>query len=172
MADATNALALHMAGIRKGSGFSSGILRHGTVHRHIRAMQLPVKGYTPHFKVACMVAAGKDTGNYTFELTTIKEQLQHIYQLLTGIFTVKQVHARIIPRSGYTGDALITKIQEQFAHLPMSATVVHHTRENNYYKGRTGTPVQYPARHLCVTEKIFSCNIGCNAQICAENHPF
>lgn len=135
MADATNALALHMAGIRSAGGFNSEILRYSTVHRHIRAMRLPVKGYTPHFKVACMVAAGKDTGNYSFELTTIKEQLLHIYWLLTVIFTIKQISVKIIPRGGYTGDTLISAIGALTTGMPMKMAVEPHAEENNYYKG-------------------------------------
>lgn len=135
MADATNALALHMAGLRRAGGFNNDILRYSTVHRHIRAMRLPVKGYTPHFKVACMVAAGKDTGSHSFELTTIREQLLHIYSLLTVIFAIQQVSVKIIPRSGYKGDTLITGIRELAAGLPMKVTVEPHAEDNNYYKG-------------------------------------
>ncbi|QJB32025.1 hypothetical protein HF324_11770 [Chitinophaga oryzae] len=135
MADATNALALHMAGIRSEGGFNSDILRYSTVHRHIRAMRLPGKSYTPHFKVACMVAAGKDTGNYTFECTSVKEQLLHIYWLLTVIFAVQQVSVKIIPRSGYKGDTLIAAIGELSAGMPMKVTVEPQAEENNYYKG-------------------------------------
>ncbi|NML40112.1 hypothetical protein HHL17_23135 [Chitinophaga sp. G-6-1-13] len=135
MADATNALALHMAGLRSAGGFNSEILRYSTVHRHIRAMRMPVKGYTPHFKVACMVAAGKDTGNYSFELTAIKEQLLHTYWLLTVIFAIQQVSVKIIPRSGYPGDTLISGIRELAAGMPMKVTVEPPAEENNYYKG-------------------------------------
>lgn len=135
MADATNALALHMAGIRSAGGFNSDILRYSTVHRHIRAMRLPAKGYTPHFKVACMVAAGKDTGNYAFELTTVKEQLLHIYWLLTVIFAIPQVSVKIIPRRGYKDDTLIAAIEQLSAGMPMKVTVEPQAEENNYYKG-------------------------------------
>jgi hypothetical protein len=48
MADATNALALHIAGLKQ-RGNTDELLRFCTVHRHIRCMQLPPgKGYTPH----------------------------------------------------------------------------------------------------------------------------
>nr|WP_295863668.1 hypothetical protein [uncultured Chitinophaga sp.] len=143
MADATNALTLHMAGIRSAGGFNSEILRYSTVHRHIRAMRLPGKGYTPHFKVACMVAAGKDTGNYAFERTALKEQLLHIYWLLTVIFAIKQVSVKIIPRSGYKEDTLIAAMKEG---LPMPVTVEPHPEENNYYKGLQFKVLVQPAQ--------------------------
>ncbi|MBC9933138.1 hypothetical protein [Chitinophaga qingshengii] len=135
MADATNALALHMAGQRKASGFNHEILRYSTVHRHIRATRPPVKGYTPHFKIACMVAAGKDTGDYAFELNSLKEQLLHLYHMLTSIFTASQVSVKLMPRGGYNGDGLLTRIQELCATLPMTTTLARHIAENNYYKG-------------------------------------
>lgn len=135
MADATNALALHMAGIRKTNGFKSQILRYSTVHRHIRALYRRMEGHTPHFKVACMVAAGRDTGDYSFELTTLKEQLLHIYQLLSNIFAVKKIHGRIIAREGYRDDTLLTRVQELSIDLPMKTTVTQSADENNYYKG-------------------------------------
>lgn len=135
MADATNALAIHMAGIRKANGFKSQILRYSTVHRHVRALYRRVEGHTPHFKVACMVAAGRDTGDYSFELTTLKEQLLHIYQLLSNVFAVKKIYGRIIAREGYKDDALLTRVGELSMGLPMKTTVTQSADENNYYKG-------------------------------------
>src|SRR6186713_448139 len=116
MADATNALALHIAGIRKnvkrgdgaaGAGGtavgadlrkddedagdgdakkrSDGFLRFCTVHRHIRAQEMKGSGFTPHFKVGCLVTAGRDTGNYQFECLAMEEQINSLYHLFRDV---------------------------------------------------------------------------------------
>jgi len=139
MADATNALALHIADQRqhRSSENPEALLRYCTVHRHIRTMQMPVKGYTPHFKIACMVAGGKDTGSFSFERRSLKEQLLHIYHLLKNVFGVPAVLFKLQPRAGYkAGDALITALMDTLlAGLPFDVQLDIHSKANNYYKG-------------------------------------
>ncbi|HEY9258941.1 hypothetical protein [Chitinophaga sp.] len=136
LADATNALALHIAHehLTNPATPASGRIRYCTVHRHIRAMQLPPgKGYTPHFKIACMVAAGKDTGDYAFERVTFREQLQHIHHLLTSLFEIEDIYFKIQPRAGYKdGQALIAAATADF---PFKMVRDPAPAENNYYKG-------------------------------------
>jgi len=136
LADATNALALHIAHQKvTGTAIAAGNrMRYCTVHRHIRCMQLPPgKGYSPHFKIACMVAAGKDTGSYTFERETMKEQLQYIYHLLTSLFGIENIYFKIQPRAGYkNGDALLGALLPD---LPFKIVMDSAPAENNYYKG-------------------------------------
>lgn len=138
LADATNSLALHIADLKQ-QGIGAGErLRYCTVHRHVRAMQLPPgKGYTPHFKIACMVAAGKDTGNFEFERITCAEQLQHIYNLLHTIFGIQTIYFKIQPRSGYpNGRALMHSLMDHLSsHLPYKIIADETPAENNYYKG-------------------------------------
>jgi hypothetical protein len=71
VADATNALALHIAAsVRAAGGDRNAVSRLCTVHRHIRTQPFPT-GYFPHFKIGCMVSSGLDTGNYVFELESV-----------------------------------------------------------------------------------------------------
>ncbi|MFT3824215.1 MAG: hypothetical protein QM731_09855 [Chitinophagaceae bacterium] len=149
MADATNAIALHIADIKQHQPVNS-LLRYCTIHRHIRAVHLPLKGYSPHFKIACMVAAARDTGNFEFELTTLREQLLHIHHLLTVIFGVQKIVVEIQPRSGYkNGEALIAaQMNTLQAQLPFEVRQAA-TKENNYYKG-----LQFKVRML-VNEREF-----------------
>ena len=51
-ADATNAMALHIADLRKRG--VPGLLRLSTVHRHVRCQPFKEKGFSAHFKVGCM----------------------------------------------------------------------------------------------------------------------
>lgn len=140
LADATNSLALHIADLKqRGIATAPGErLRFCTVHRHIRAMQLPPgKGYTPHFKIACMVAAGKDTGNFDFELTTCAEQMKHIYYLLHTLFNITDFYFKIQPRSGYKNGRALTDALMNYlsSHLPYKIISDDAPAENNYYKG-------------------------------------
>jgi hypothetical protein len=70
VADATNGLALHVAGLRKGG--IEGVLRFCTVHRHVRTQPFADKRFLPHFVIGCMVTAGRDTGSYGFELAAVE----------------------------------------------------------------------------------------------------
>lgn len=135
MADATNAIALHIADIRQsGKSAPDELLRYATIHRHIRATQPSGKGYTPHFKVACLVAGGKDTGNYLFEKTTLREQLQLMVQLLNGTFGVKDIEIKVMPRGGYANN-FINTLMEHLAALPFNIKLDTSAKANNYYKG-------------------------------------
>lgn len=135
LADATNALALHIADIRQ-RNHTDVISRYCTVQRHLRAVHLPQKGYSPHFKIACMVAAGRDTGNYAFELLCLREQLLNIHILLTEVFNVQDLYVRMQPRAGYTmGDHFIKAQQQYLADLPFEIQWNDAVAENNYYKG-------------------------------------
>lgn len=97
MADATNALALHIAaeagrarktgarqrsgGEERATGDRRGVSRLCTVHRHIRTQPFPT-GYFPHFKIGCMVSSGLDVGGYGFECDGLVEQLRVLFGLV------------------------------------------------------------------------------------------
>ncbi len=135
LADATNALALHIADMRQRTN-TDVISRYCTVQRHLRAVHLPQKGYSPHFKIACMVAAGRDTGNYAFEQLCLREQLLNIHMLLTEVFKVQELYVIIQPRAGYTtGDHFMKVQQTSLADLPFEIQWKDAVAENNYYKG-------------------------------------
>lgn len=137
-ADATNALALHIAALRQAGSSPQERMRYCTVHRHIRVMQLPpLKGYTPHFKVACMVAAGKDTGNFAFERVSLQEQLLHIYELLSGTFGLTGIRVKLLPREGYKQGAVLldAQLKHLSGNLPFEVQADHTASPNNYYKG-------------------------------------
>jgi hypothetical protein len=158
MADATNALALHIAGIRKndrrraapeGSGGTAapgedaavtggGFMRYCTVHRHIRTQEIKGSGFTPHFKVGCLVTAGRDTGNYEFECMALAEQIQTLYHLFREVFLVEKVRFKLQRRAGYEdGNPLIERL---YAYLEKGSGEIgvspeEPAVENGYYKG-------------------------------------
>jgi hypothetical protein len=138
LADATNSLALHIAGIKKNNpAAGAGLMRFCTVHRHLRAQELKVKWHTAHFKIGCMVTAGKDTGDYRFECSQLKDQLGAICGLLRhrGI-TPMQV--KLQRREGYTHpERLLQAVAGQLKNekdLP-EIVIDEKAGPNNYYKG-------------------------------------
>jgi hypothetical protein len=136
MADATNSLALHIAGMRKGIPPAAELIRFCTVQRHLRTPATKVKGHTPHFKIGCMVTAGRDTGHYLFECTQLAGQLDALCGLLRkwGI-AVKQV--KLQKREGYTDpDGLLQAVFQHVQAEKISEIVIDKTAgPNNYYKG-------------------------------------
>lgn len=139
LSDATNALALYIAAQRKSGGLPlDQPVRYATIHQHIRASPLPpLKGYSRHFRIACMVAAGIDTGNYVFERLMVQEQLVHIYEILRQLFGITQMSVRFMLRGGYPdSNALMTALEKHLQHnVPFEVSFNPEAPENNYYKG-------------------------------------
>lgn len=136
LADATNAIALHVALLKKslaGGGGGGGIhggdgevrsgdaevrsrdseaadetMRFCTVHRHVRTQELKVKGHTAHFKVGCMLSSGVDRGSCGWETTNLGEHMLTLYQLIRGIFGVAgKIWFRLWERGGYEDRQLL-----------------------------------------------------------------
>lgn len=136
VADATNSLALHIADLRR-----KGILpgdepaRFCTVHRHIRAQEIRGKGFSAHFKVGCMVSAGRDVGDYRWECQALQEQVQAFQSLFREVFKVEKIRWKLQRRGGYEGGRpLIDRLMEHLSPL------VEIGREdeplpNDYYRG-------------------------------------
>jgi hypothetical protein len=137
MADASNSLALHIAATKRNDPRAEGPMRFCTVHRHLRAPKVTVKGQTQHFKIGCMVTGGKDTGGYTFECGSLAEQLSALCGLLQ-----KWGHApkrvKLLRREGYADpDRLIREVFDRLtaeSGLP-ELMIDPSPAPNNYYDG-------------------------------------
>jgi hypothetical protein len=147
VADATNSLALHIAAtVRATGGDRSAVSRLCTVHRHIRTQPFPA-GYSPHFKIGCMVSSGLDTGNYGFECDKLLEQLRVLFGLLRksdarprqGGAAGPTKLCLVLKRRGGYGDGTIF-FDRVYAHLVHGLPDEEIVREeepvdNAYYKG-------------------------------------
>lgn len=137
MADATNALALHIAGIKR-SGAGSGLLRFCTVHRHLRSQPFKAAGFTPHFKVGCLVTSGRDNGDYQFECINLHHQIQTLIDLLEGVYRVNNISIRLLKRTGYDHpDRMFRQVLNYLQiNIPGCQIGIDETMAvNNYYKG-------------------------------------
>jgi hypothetical protein len=136
VADATNSLALHIADLKKSGKTGEEDLRYCTIHRHIRTQELREKGHTAHFKIGCLVSAGKDTGSYRFECASLQEHFLALDHLLREVFGIQKIRFKLQKREGYNNSDLL--VDAVLNHL-RSATSLEVTHEappsNNYYKG-------------------------------------
>jgi hypothetical protein len=137
MADATNALALYIADLRQKNNYKPEVqLRYCTVHQHVRTQEMKGAGFTPHFKVGCLVSAGRDTGNYHFERLSLQEHLLALCNLLEKVFGTATSYIKLQQRGGYP-DVLTGRVcqhlQENLNGVPVK--VDESPGANNYYKG-------------------------------------
>jgi hypothetical protein len=141
-ADASNGLALHIAGIRKKTKGSAGknedFLRFATIHRHIRTQEIKVKGFTPHFKVGCLVTGGIDCGNSLFECRSLQEQITVLQGLFLQVFGIDKMRFLLQCRGGHTGgkrigERVFSYVKEHCPDLEIAFDPC--PKENNYYKG-------------------------------------
>ncbi len=88
VADATNLLALEAALRRRAllaaDHQAAGRVRLAASHRHVRAQSLSDPRFTAHFRILCLVTAGRDQGNLRFEIDGLKEHIGFHLDLLNG----------------------------------------------------------------------------------------
>jgi len=139
VADATNALALHIADLRRKGELPGGQLaRFCTVHRHIRAQEIRGTGFTPHFKIGCTVIAGRDYGDHRFECQAMQEQVVALQSLFEEVFKVAKIRWKLQRRGGYEGgkrltDRLCGHLTKEIPGIVLA--LEEEPAENTYYKG-------------------------------------
>jgi len=106
LADATNAIALHICDIKQRKAWIPDSpmdkIRFGAIQRHIRTQQINVKGFTPHFKIGCLVTAGYDSGSFMFEKESLAEHIATMRALYLDYYKVDDLRFRFLcRRAGY-----------------------------------------------------------------------
>ena len=138
LADATNALALHISSLKKNQKATPAAehLKYCTVQRHVRAQELKVKGFSPHFTIGCLVSSGIDTGNFAFEKQALGDHLKALGDVLTNVFNTGKVRFRLQQREGYSTHFIPAVLQHLHKSFPaLDVTVDEKAGSNNYYKG-------------------------------------
>jgi hypothetical protein len=141
LADATNAIALHVSDLKQRRKLisSHGQFRFSTIQRHVRTQTIRGNGFTPHFKIACLVTCGCDTGNYNFEKESLFEHITVMDSLYRDYFKVDDIRFRLIPRNGYEDPSRLVHQLKNFVtqqRPEISIDIVEKSdKENNYYKG-------------------------------------
>jgi hypothetical protein len=137
MADATNALALHIAGLRK-SGNNEGLLQFCTTHRHLRCQPFKEKRFTPHFKVGCLVSSGRDSGSYKFECENLYQHITTLSQLLAEVYKAKNIRFKLVKMGGYDDPENMFRTVSEYLKkkVEIPEIISNDVPEiNNYYKG-------------------------------------
>jgi hypothetical protein len=137
MADASNSLALHIADTKRSRPANDEPIHLCTVQRHLRSQELKMKGHTAHFKIGCMVTAGKDAGGYTFECASLTGQLSAVCGLLEK-WGIGAKRIKLMQREGYSHPGrLVREVFDRLAKekgLP-EITIDPEPPPNNYYDG-------------------------------------
>lgn len=143
LADATNAIALHVSDLKKTGQWpslsSDDKVRLSTIQRHVRAQSITAKGLTPHFKIGCLVTCGADTGNFSFEKESLAEHIAVMNILYREYFKVENVSFRLICRDGYADPIRLVGEVKEFIRQKVGDVTIgiidRPERANLYYKG-------------------------------------
>lgn len=95
VADATNLLALEAVSRRKKVNFDTDPLRLCTVHRHVRTPYVPPP-WLPHFKIFCLVTAGKNIGALHFEKQHLLEHIRFTTDYLKSFAAIEVIKVILI----------------------------------------------------------------------------
>jgi hypothetical protein len=136
MADATNAIALHIADLRQSGHAGHDLLRFCTVHRHLRTQPLPDPRFSAHFKIGCLVTAGRDSGHFGFELSSLGEHFTLWASVLKEVFHITDVRFRLLARDGYDSTVFLPAAQQYLQDtMGFDVSADQHPSPNQYYKG-------------------------------------
>jgi hypothetical protein len=142
LADATNSIALHICDLKQNKGLSSStdMISFSTVQRHVRTQQITGKGFTPHFKIGCLVTAGTDTGSFSFEKQSLYLHIVAMKELYMDYYKVDDISFRFICRKhGYDSSERLAEEVREFVigkHPDISIDIIKTPeKEIDYYKG-------------------------------------
>jgi hypothetical protein len=143
LADATNSIALHICDLKqrdKGSSTASELISFSTIQRHVRTQQISGKGFTPHFKIGCLVTAGTDRGSFSFEKESLRRHIITMKELYLNYYKVDDISFRFLCRkNGYDSSERLAEQVREFViaqHPDISIDVIHKPEKDiDYYKG-------------------------------------
>lgn len=142
LADATNSIALHICDLKQRNKDllnQSEMISFSTVQRHIRTQQIGIKGFTPHFKIGCLVTAGIDRGSYSFEKESLRQHIIAMKELYLNYHKVDDIRFRFLCRKDdYDSSERLAEQVKEFVvskHADIVVDVIKPDKEIDYYKG-------------------------------------
>jgi hypothetical protein len=142
LADATNSLALHIADLKQQGVWKpetpGDTIKLSAIHRHVRAPEVNIPGFTQHFKTGCLTTSGHDTGNFTFEKKSLADHIAVMESLYKDHFKIEGLKFRFLSREGYDKPQQFIEKLTEYIHEVHPSVVIERpeeTGENNYYKG-------------------------------------
>lgn len=133
ISDVTNVLALKAADEIKIKG-NEELIKYCTTHRQVRGQYFTNPAFTAHFNLFGMITAGKDTGNYDFEIEQLENHIGFYYNLLKNKFDGKfflKIFANEDDNPEFYSrlNDLLTKVEQE-----LKIDIVRATLDNNYYQ--------------------------------------
>ena len=143
LADATNAIALHICDLKQRKVWipekPTSKIRFGTIQRHVRTQQIAGKGFTPHFKIGCLVTAGYDSGSFTFEMESLCEHITIMKTLYLNYYKVEDLRFRFLCCAGYPRSQELARQVRAFVLQQHPEVIIHIVDQPEqaigYYKG-------------------------------------
>lgn len=124
VADSTNTMALKAALMRKkcldSNAKSSKTINCCSSHRLLRAQNFEEDKFSAHFRVFALVSAGRDTGNFAFEMGQLEEHIRFYLTLCAKLDIIREAEVHV---SDFTGKFSTTLLEEMFKRLGESFTV-------------------------------------------------
>jgi len=138
LADATNAIALHCCDLKRQNKLPD-TLRFSCIQRHVRAQQIEAKGFTPHFKIGCLVTSGSDRGSFLFEKEALMEHMTVMLATFRDYFGCDSISFRLLERPGYENTSTLGPQVKEFIESKNKDLKIevapHPEKENHYYQG-------------------------------------
>lgn len=117
VADSTSTMALQAALMRKknlgSDAKSTQTINCCSSHRLLRAQSFEEGKFSAHFRVFALVSAGRDTGNYAFELSQLEEHIGFYLSLCTKLNLIREAEVHISDFSGKFNTSLLEEMFER-----------------------------------------------------------
>jgi hypothetical protein len=118
VSDSTNTMALKAALMRKecleSNVKSTQTIKCCSSHRLLRAQSFEEKKFSAHFRVFALVSAGRDTGNFSFEMAQLEEHIRFYLTLCRKLNILREAEVQV---SDFTGTFSTSLIDEMFCRL-------------------------------------------------------
>ena len=138
LADSTNAIALHYSDLKQKQNLHGATLNFSNIQRQMRTQTIDIKGFTPHFRVGCLVSCGQAEGQFDFEKRILNEHLHMMEYLFLHYYNVEELSFRLLPRAGYPNgfiQEIADYIKTENPGMKLKVDETAERKANNYYKG-------------------------------------
>jgi len=118
VADSTNTMALKAALMRKecldSNAKSTQTINCCSSHRLLRAQSFEEEKFSAHFRVFALASAGRDTGNFSFELAWLEEHIRFYLTLCKKLNILREAEVQV---SDFTGKFSFSLLEDMFGRL-------------------------------------------------------
>jgi hypothetical protein len=122
VSDSTSTMALKAALMRRecldSNAKSSKTIKCCSSHRLLRAQCFDEEKFSAHFRVFALVSAGRDTGNFIFEMARLEEHIRFYLTLCTKLNILREAEVHVSDFSGkfsaFLIEEMLGRLRESF----------------------------------------------------------